>query len=48
MLEWVAIPPPGNLPDPEIEPSSPVLPAVQADSLLFEPLGKPPRLPGGR
>ena len=38
ILEWVASPPPGNLPDPGIEPESPVL---QADSLPTEPLGKP-------
>ena len=25
ILEWVAIPPPGDLPDPGIEPASPVL-----------------------
>ena len=31
-------PSPGDLPDPEIEPKSP---ALQADSLLTEPLGKP-------
>ena len=31
-------PPPGNLPDPGIEPRSPTL---QADSLLSEPPGKP-------
>ena len=30
-------PPPGDLPDPGIEPASP---ALQADSLLSEPLGK--------
>ena len=30
-LEWVALPPPGNLPNPGIEPMSP---ALQADSLL--------------
>ena len=35
ILEWVAIPSPGDLPDPEIEPMSPTL---QADS--------PPELPG--
>ena len=29
---------PGNLPDPGIKPASP---ALQADSLLSEPLGKP-------
>ena len=32
-------PAPGDLPDPGIEPRSP---ALQADSLLSEPLGKPP------
>ena len=31
-------PPPGNLPDPQTEPSSP---ALQADSLPTEPPGKP-------
>ena len=31
-------PPPGNLPNPGIEPTSP---ALQADSLLAEPQGKP-------
>ena len=30
-------PPPGDLPDPRIEPSSPVSPALQADSLQSEP-----------
>ena len=37
-LEWVAIPSPGDLPDPEIEPGSP---AFQAGSLLPEPPRKP-------
>ena len=37
-LEWVALPPPGGLSDPGIEPGSP---ALQADSLPFEPPGKP-------
>ena len=32
------LPSPGNLPDPGIEPGSP---ALQADSLPSEPLGKP-------
>ena len=32
------LPPPGDLPDPEIEPGSS---ALQADSLLSEPPGKP-------
>ena len=37
---WSGLPfsSPGDLPDPGIEPMSPVL---QADSLLFEPPGKP-------
>ena len=38
MLEWVAFPSPGDLPNPEIKPRSP---ALQADSLLSEPPGKP-------
>ena len=33
-------PSPGKLPDPGIEPASPVSPALQADSLPAEPLGK--------
>ena len=33
-------PPPGDLPDPGIEPTSPVSPALQADSLPTEPSGK--------
>ena len=33
ILEWSAIPSPGNLPDPGIKPGSP---ALQADSLLSE------------
>ena len=36
ILEGVAIPPPGELPNPGIEPSSP---ALQADSLLLSHLG---------
>ena len=35
-------PPPGDLPDPGIEPVSPVL---QADSFITEPPGKPLSLP---
>ena len=38
ILEWVAIPPPGDLPDPGIKPGSPVL---QTDSLPAELWGKP-------
>ena len=37
-LEWVAIPSPGHLPNPGIEPRSPT---SQADSLPAEPPGKP-------
>ena len=38
ILEWVAFPPPGDLPDPGIELRSP---ALQADALPSEPPGKP-------
>ena len=38
ILEWVAFPSPGDLPNPGIEPMSP---AVQVDSLPAEPQGKP-------
>ena len=38
ILEWVAIPSPGDLSDPWIKPGSP---ALQADSLPSEPSGKP-------
>ena len=38
ILEWAAILSPGDFSDPGIELSSP---ALQADSLLSEPLGKP-------
>ena len=38
VLEWVACPPPGNLPNPGIEPASP---ALQADSLLLSHQGSP-------
>ena len=34
-------PPPGNLPDPEFEPTSHMSPALQADYLPPEPPGKP-------
>ena len=37
ILEWVATPSLGDLPDTGIEPASP---ALQADSLPFEPPGK--------
>ena len=38
ILEWVALPSPGDLPDPGIKPGSP---ALQVDSLPAEPPGKP-------
>ena len=38
ILEGSPCPPPEGVPNPGIEPRSP---ALQADSLLFEPLGKP-------
>ena len=38
ILEWVAVPSPGDLPNPGIKPWSPEL---QADSLPTEPQGKP-------
>ena len=40
ILEWLLFPPPGDLPNPGTEPESPVPPALQADSLPAEPLGK--------
>ena len=39
IVEWVAFPPPKELPDLGIEPS-PVTPALQADSSHAEPSGK--------
>ena len=38
---WTQLPfpPPGDLPDPGIEPVSPVSPALQMDSLPIEPCG---------
>ena len=41
ILEWVAMPPPGNLPDLGIEPQSPVSPALQEDSLPLSHRGSP-------
>ena len=38
ILEWIAFPPPGDLPNPGIEPRSP---ALHADSLPAEPQRKP-------
>ena len=42
ILEWVAFPSPGGLPNPGIEAGSP---ALQADSLPTELQGKPQRCP---
>ena len=39
-LSGLAFPLPGDLPDPGIEPASLVSPALQADPLPAEPLGK--------
>ena len=39
--QWVALPSPGDLPNPGINPVSPVVPALQVDSLLPSHLGKP-------
>ena len=36
ILEWVAMPSPGDLPNPGIEPMSPVSPTLQADALPGE------------
>ena len=41
VLEWVAVPPPGDLPDPGLEPVSPESPALEADSLLLSRRGSP-------
>ena len=41
ILEWVAIPSPGDLPDPGVKPVSPVTPALQVYCLPAEPQGKP-------
>ena len=38
---WMPFPPPGDLPNPEIEPIPSVSPALQVDSLPTEPPGKP-------
>ena len=39
ILEWVAFPSLGDFPDPGIEPTSPMPPALQVDSLPAEPSG---------
>ena len=39
ILEWVTYPPPGDLPDSGMEPTSPAAPALQVDSLPLSHLG---------
>ena len=41
MGKGLPFPPPGDLPSPGIEPSSPAAPGIQTDSLPTEPPGKP-------
>ena len=41
ILEWVAMPPPGDFPSPGFEPASLASPVLQVDSLPTEPPGKP-------
>ena len=41
ILDGLPFPSPGDLPDPGIEPVSPVSLVLQADSLPVEPSGKP-------
>ena len=41
ILEWIACPPPGDLPHPVIEPMSPVAPALQVASLPLSHGGSP-------
>ena len=41
ILEWVAFPAPGDLPDPGIEPISLGSPALAGGSFTTEPAGKP-------
>ena len=40
ILEWVAITPSGDLPDPEIKPMSPASPALGGGFFTTEPPGK--------
>ena len=40
-------PPPGDIPDPGIEPTFPVSPAMPADSLSLESMGEPLFTDGG-
>ena len=38
ILDWIAISPPGDLPDPEIEPVSPTYPALVGGFFITEPM----------
>ena len=40
-LEWLPLPPPGDLPNPGIEPESPAAPALAGSFFITEPSGKP-------
>ena len=41
ILEWIAIPPPGNLPDPGIESTCPASPALAGGFFTTIPPGEP-------
>ena len=41
ILEWVAVPSPGDLPDPGIKPVSPASPALASRFFTIESSGKP-------
>ena len=41
ILEWVPFPPPADLPDPRIEPLSPMSPELAGRLFTTEPPGKP-------
>ena len=41
ILEWLPFPAPGDIPNPGIEFAAPESPALQVNSLLTEPSGKP-------
>jgi len=44
ILEWVTFPSPGDLPDPGIEPVTPVSPALHVDYLLLSHRGSLDRI----
>ena len=41
VLKWVALPAPGDLPDPGVEPASLTSPALAGGFFATKPLGKP-------